>query len=150
MDTLGTKSEWFTAIERNFKELIIRRCKFCRFDRFLEENPEFEFPKVTEGLVGSGDGRHITIPGLFGGFDYFLEEMDGRFVLYAEQSSRMDHDSSDYLYFEVTADGSRKLEGEEREAVRGKFRELAKRAREEHLRRATEAMKRAKDQGAML
>lgn len=131
------------AIERNFKELIIRQCKFCGFDKFLEDNPDFEFPEITTELLGWENGRHIMIPGLFGGFGYFLEEADGQPVLYAEQSSRMDHDSSDYLYFEVTADSSRRLEGEEREAVQKKFRKLAMEAHREHLRKVMEARKKA-------
>ena len=70
---------------------------------------------------------------MFGGFAYYLEEMGDKFVLYAEQSSRMNHDSNDYLYFEITESGSKKLEGEEREIMRKKFCELAKKAHEKHL-----------------
>lgn len=120
-------------LEQNFRELIIKQCKFCGFDKYLEENPDFKFPKISESLLGWENGQHITIPGLFGGFDYFLEEADGKLVLYAEQSSRMDHDSDSYLYFEITESGSKKLEGEEREIMRKKFCELAKKAHEKHL-----------------
>lgn len=116
-------------IEQNFRELIIEKCRFCQFDKFLEENPDFELPKITESCSG-----HITVPGMFGGFDYFSEEQGSGPVLYAEQSSRMDYSSDDYLYYGVTAGGSRMLEGEEREAVRKKFGELAKgKARRRHF-----------------
>lgn len=127
------ENERITAIEANFRDLIIEKCKFCQFDKFLEENPDFEFPKVTKDLLGWENGKHIAIPGLFGGFDYFLENQGKELVLYAEQSSRMDYDSSDYLDFEITAHGSRMLEGAEREAVWKKFRELDKKARGEYL-----------------
>lgn len=100
-------------IEQNFEELIIKRCKFCDFDKYLEENPDFEFPKIDESLLEWENGQHITIPGMFGGFDYFLEKVGNNFVLYVEQSSRMDHDSNSSSVFEVGVDGSRLLEGEE-------------------------------------
>lgn len=125
-------------LEQNFRELIIERCKFCQFDKYLEENPDFEFPKITENCHG-----YITVPGLFGGFTYYLEKLDDKLVLYAEQSSRMDYDSDSYLYFEITEDGSRTLEGEEREAVRKKFWELAKKEHEARKRRIEEVMRKA-------
>lgn len=125
-------------LEQNFRELIIERCKFCQFDKYLEENPDFEFPKITENCHG-----YITVPGLFGGFTYCLEKVDDKPVLYAEQSSRMDYDSDSYLYFEITEDGSRTLEGEEREAVRKKFWELAKKEHEARKRRIEEVMRKA-------
>jgi len=116
------------TLEQNFRELITERCRFCGFNKYLVENPNFEFPEFTENCHG-----YITIPGMFGGFSYFLEEQDGNLVLYAEQSSRMDHDSNDYLYYEIVVDGSRMLKGEEREVVRKKFWELAKKAHEKFL-----------------
>ncbi len=128
-------------LERDFQELIIRQCTFCGFDKFLEENPDFEFPKITEELLGWENGRHITIPGLFGGFDYFLEKVGGVSVLYAEQSSRMDYDSDAYSYCEITANGSRLLEGEEREIAREKFWKLAKKAHEERLQKLRKMQK---------
>ena len=128
-------------LEQNFRELIIERCKFCGFDKYLEENPEFELPKVTEDLLKLNTQGFITVPGLFGGFTYYLKRADSKFVLYAEQSSRMDHDSNDYSYFEITESGSRMLENEERETVRKRFYELAKKAHERHL-QELEAMKR--------
>lgn len=129
------ESEQITAIGEKFRELIIDRCKFCQFDKYLEENPDFEFPVITMGLLGWENGKHITIPGLFGGFDYFLEERGGGLALYAEQSSRMDSSSDDYVCFELTANGSRMLQDAEREVVWKKFRELDKKARREHLQR---------------
>lgn len=119
-------------LEQNFRALIIEQCKFCQFDKYLAENPNFAFPVITTELLNSELG-HITIPGLFGGFAYFVEEIGGEFVLYAEQSSRMDHDSGAYKYFEIIVDGSKKLEGEEREKVAQKFLELAKKARKKHV-----------------
>lgn len=119
-------------IEQNFKKLIIRRCEFCDFDKYLAENPEFEFPKIDEGLLEWENGQHITIPRMFGGFDYFLEEVGDRLVLYAEQSSRMDYDSNSFSVFEVGRDGSRLLEGEERRVIWEKFRQLDKKRFEEH------------------
>lgn len=109
-------------LEQNFRELIIEKCKFCGFDKYLEENPDFEFPKIAENCSG-----HITIPGMFGGFDYFVKTQGDESVLYAEQSSRMDYSSDDYLYYEITASGSKLLKDEEREVVWKKFRELDKR-----------------------
>lgn len=120
-------------IEQNFKKLIIEQCRFCGFDKYLEENPDFEFPKITEDLLKVDTQNFVTVPGLFGGFSYYLEEVNAEPVLYAEQSSRMDHSSDDYLYFEVIESGSRMLEGEERGAVQGKFRELARKAHEKYL-----------------
>lgn len=63
-------------LEQNFRKLIIERCKFCGFDRYLEENPDFEFPKITEGLLEPDTQCFISIPGMFGGFTYYLEEVD--------------------------------------------------------------------------
>ena len=121
-------------IERNFRELVIKKSRFCGFDKYLEKNSDFEFPEVTRDLLGWENGRHIAIPGMFGGFDYFLEETAQELVLYVEQSSRMDRDSSDYLYYEVTEHGSKRLEGEEREAAHGKFWKMAKKQHEERMR----------------
>lgn len=124
-------------IEQNFKELIVERCKFCGFDKYLAENPDFEFPKIDESLLGWENAQHITIPGMFGGFDYFLEEVGNNhnLVLYAEQSSRMDHDSNSSSVFEVNMDGNRLLEGEERKVVWEKFRRLDKKRFEEYRRK---------------
>lgn len=107
-------------LEQNFHDLIIAQCKFCGFDKYLVENPDFEFPKITSGCSG-----HIIIPGLFGGFSYFLEEMDDGPVLYAEQSSRMDHSSDDYSYFMITTSGSEMLKDEAWKNAQEKFLELA-------------------------
>ena len=130
-----------SLLEQNFKTLIISQCKFCKFDKYLERNPDFEFPKITPELLGWENGEHITIPGLFGGFDYFLEEVDSKVVLYAEQSSRMDYGSDSSLFFEISADTSRELEGKERKAVWEKFRRLDKKRFEEHKRKITEQRK---------
>lgn len=128
----------FGEIEQNFRELIIRRCGFCGFDKYLVDNPDFEFPKINESLLGWGNGQHITIPGMFGGFDYFLEEVGDNLALYAEQSSRMDHDSNSSSVFEVSVDGSRSLEGAERRTVWEQFRQLDKKRLEERKQKATE------------
>lgn len=53
-------------LEQNFRRLIIEQCKFCGSDRHLAENPDFEFPKIDKGLLGRGNGQHITIPGMLG------------------------------------------------------------------------------------
>ena len=128
---------------QNFRELIIERCKFSGFDKYLEENPDFEFPKITESLLEPYTQSFIAIPGMFGGFTFYLEEASGKFMLYAEQSSRMDHDSDSYSYFEIIEDGGRTLEGEEREAVQTKFWELSKKEHEARKRRIEEAMRKA-------
>lgn len=128
-------------IEQNFEGLIIERCKFCGFDKYLAENPDFELPRIDESLFGWENGQHITIPGMFGGFDYFLEGVNDSFVLYAEQSSRMDHDSNSFSVFEVSVDGSRLLEGEERRIVWAKFRQLDKKRFEEYKRKAIKRRK---------
>lgn len=128
-------------IEQNFKELIVKRCGFCGFDKYLVNNPEFEFPKIDESLLGWENGRHITIPGMLGGFDYFLEKVGNNLVLYAEQSSRMDHDSDSSSVFEVSMDGSRLLEGEERKMIWEQFRQLDRKRFEEHKREVTEKNK---------
>lgn len=75
-----------------------------------------------------------------GGFDYFLEEVGNNhnLVLYAEQSSRMDHDSNSSSVFEVSIDGSRLLEGEERRVVWEQFRQLDKKRFGEYKRRVEE------------
>ncbi len=121
-----------SKIEKNFRELIVKQCEFCKFDKYLEENPDFEFPKIAEDLLRSNAQNFIAVPGMFGGFTYYLEEADNKLTLYMEQSSRMDYDSDSYMYFEITENGSRMLKGEERGAVRRKFWELAKKAHEEH------------------
>lgn len=128
-------------LEQNFRELVIERCKFCGFDKYLKDNHDFEFPKIDESLLGWENGQHITIPGLFGGFDYFLEEVDSKVVLYAEQSSRMDYDSDSSSVFEVGMDGNRLLEGEERRIVWEKFRQLDRERLEEHKRKVMERKK---------
>lgn len=104
----------------------------------MAENPDFEFPKIDGSLLGWENGQHIAIPGTFGGFDYFLEEVYGRTVLYAEQSSRMDHDSNSSSVFEVSMDGSRLLEGKERRMIWKQFRQLDKKRFEEHKRKMEE------------
>ncbi len=119
-------------LEQNFRKLIIERCKFCGFDKYLAENPDFEFPKIDGSLLGWENAQHITIPGMFGGFDYFLEWINDELVLYAEQSSRMDHDSNSSSVFEVSISEARLLEGEERKVVWEKFRQLDKKRFEEH------------------
>lgn len=132
-----------SRIEQNFEGLIIERCRFCGFGRYLADNPDFEFPKIDKSLLGWENSQHITIPGMFGGFDYFLEEVGNNhnLVLYAEQSSRMDHDSNSSSVFEVSIDGSRLLEGEERKVVWEKFRRLDKTRFEEHKREVMERRK---------
>lgn len=125
------KDELFRKIEDNFRELIIERCKFCQFDQYLEEDPGFEFPRITEDLLGADKQDFIMIPGMFGGFAYYVDGV----TLYAEQSSRMDYSSDDYSYFEVTEEGYVTLEGEARENVAKKFRELSKKAFEEREQR---------------
>lgn len=122
------------ALEQNFRNLIIERCRFCKFDQYLEENPNFAFPKITPTLLDSGTQNFITIPGLFGGFAYYFESVDGKPVLYAEQSSRMDRSSDDYTYFLVTTDGSKVLEGEARAEIQKKFYTLAQQAHEQRRR----------------
>lgn len=129
-------------LEQNFEKLIIDRCRFCGFDKHLEENPDFVFPEIDEGLFGWENGRHITIPGMFGGFTYYLEEVDGKLVLYAEQSIRMDYNSDSSLIFEISAGTSRQLEDEERRVVWEKFRQLDKKRFEEHKRKIMEQRKR--------
>lgn len=125
-------------IEQNFKELIVERCKFCGFDKYLVENPDFEFPKINESLLGWENAQHITIPGMFGGFDYFLEKVGDSDVLYAEQSSRIDHDSNSSLVFEVSMSEARLLEGKEQRIVWEKFRQLDKKRFEERKQKAIE------------
>lgn len=129
------------VIEQNFRKLIIKRCKFCGFDKYLVDNPDFEFPKIDESLLGWENGQHITIPGMFGGFDYFLEKIGNNLVLYAEQSSRMDHDSDSSSVFEVNVNGSRLLEGEERKMVWEQFRQLDRKRFKEHKREIMERRK---------
>lgn len=104
-----------SQIEQNFKELIAKRCKFCGFDKYLAENPGFEFPKINGGLLGWENGQHIAIPGMLGGFDYFLGKVDNNLVLHTEQSSRMDHDSNSSSVFEISE--ARFLEGEEQSVL---------------------------------
>lgn len=129
------------GIEQNFRELVIRQSKFCGLNKYLTKDPDFVFPKIDESLLGWKNGRHITIPGMFGGFDYYLEEMNGRLLLYAEQSSRMDHSSDDYMYFEITENGSRILEGEEREMIQKRFKRLDEKRFEEYKRKMEERRK---------
>ncbi len=128
-------------LEQNFRELIIERCRFCGFDKYLADNPDFEFPKIDEGLLGWENSQHITIPRMFGGFDYFLGKVGNNLVLYAEQSSRMDHDSNSSSVFEVSMDGSRLLKGKERKMVWEQFRQLDKKRFEEHKREVIERRK---------
>ncbi len=148
-------------LTQNFRKLIIAECKFCGFDQYLATNPDFEFPKITTALYNSASDMYITIPGLFGGFNYFLEQTTkqtanqvstqadrrsdrqanervgeqaaGEPILYVEQSSRMYRDGSDYSYFAITASGSRLLKGEERENIHQKFQQFAKRAYEKRM-----------------
>lgn len=128
----------YNKLEQNFRELIIQQCKFCGSDKYLAENPDFDFPKVDNGLLGWENGQHITIPGMFGGFDYFLEEVGSNVILYVEQSSRMDHDSNSSSVFEVGADGARLLESEERRTVWEEFRRLDKKRLDGYKRKMEE------------
>ncbi len=120
-------------LEQKFRKLIIEQCKFCRFDKYLAEHPDFEFPKLTSELLNQDSEQRITIPGLFGGFGYFLETVNDEPVLYAEQSSRMDYSSDDYRYFEITTNGSKLLKGAERQEIQQRFRELDHKMHTEHL-----------------
>lgn len=119
-------------LEQNFRELIIERCRFCKFDQYLAENPDFAFPKLTPANFDTKS--FIIVPGLYGGFAYYLESVDGEPVLYAEQSSRMDYSGDDYAYFLVTTDGSKVLEGEARVEVQQKFHELVMQEHEQRKR----------------
>lgn len=132
-------------LKQNFKKLIIEQCKFRKSCKHLEKDPDFEFPKITKDLLRSDVQNFITIPGMFGGFTYYLEEADGKLVLYANQSSRMDYDDNSYLYFEVTENGDRLLDGEEREIIRKRFWELAKKSHEKRLRELKAMRRRAKE-----
>lgn len=123
-----------SKIEQNFRELIIEQCRFCKFDKYLERDPDFEFPKITEDLLEPYTQNFVAIPGMFGGFTYYLDEnMNGKLMLRVEQSSRMDHSSDDYMYFEITKKRSRMLEGEERDDAQDSFRKLAKGVRRKRL-----------------
>lgn len=128
-------------VEQNFEDLIVKQCKFCGFDKYLVDNPDFEFPTIDESLLRWEHSQHITIPGMFGGFDYFLEEVGNNLVLYVEQSSRMDYDSNGSSVFEVSVDGSRLLESEERKAIWKKFRQLDEKRFEERKRKMEERRK---------
>ncbi len=130
-------------IGQNFKKLVVKQCEFCKFGKYLADNPDFEFPKIDESLLGWENGQHITIPGMFGGFDYFLVKIGNNhnLVLYAEQSSRMDHDSNSSSVFEVSMSGAKLLEGEERRIVWEQFRQLDKKRLEEHKRKMEERRK---------
>lgn len=64
--------------------------------------------------------EHIAIPKLFGIFSHFLETNNSK-PLYAEQSSRMNHDGNDYTCFKIMLDGSKALKDEEQEAVQKKI-----------------------------
>lgn len=127
-------------IEENFEELIVERCKFCGFDKCLAENPDFELPRIDESLFGWENGQHITIPGMSGGFDCFLGKVGNNhnLILYAEQSSRMDHDSNSSSVFEIDINGARLLEGEERKTVWEQFRQLDKKRFEERKQKVKE------------
>lgn len=136
----------FSKLEQNFKELLMERCgRLPSFMEVLSEKHDFKFPKITEDLLEPDTQCFVSIPGMFGGFAYYLEEMGDKFVLYAEQSSRMNHDSNDYLYFEITESGSKKLEGEEREIMRKKFCKLARKAHEKHLQNLKAMREKAKE-----
>lgn len=71
-------------IEENFRILVK--------DFFLNEkcigDYDYHFPKITEDLYIQEEFNRV--PGMFGGFFYFLKLEDGKPVLYAEASSRMD------------------------------------------------------------
>lgn len=135
-----------SELEQNFKDLLIEQCgKLPTFSEYLVEHPDFEFPKITEELLESSMQGFIFIPGLFGGYAYYVEVVNNEPVLYAEQSSRMDYSDDDYLYFEITESGSRMLRNEEREAVQKKFRELTKKAHEKHLQELKAIRKKAEE-----
>lgn len=130
----------FAQLAQNFRALIIEQCKFCHFDQWLEKNPDFLFPEITKDFLNSQVSTFIAIPGLFGGFTYYIENTDGEPVLYAEQSSRMYRDSSDNSYFKITADGNEILDGEARENARQKFCERAALAHATRKKNITEVM----------
>lgn len=133
-------------LEQNFKDLLMERCgKLPSFIEHSLEKHDFKFPKITEDLLEPDTQCFISIPGMFGGFAYCLEEVDGRLVLYTERSSRMDHDSDSYLHFEITESGSRMLDGEEREVMRKKFCKLARKAHEKHLQNLKAMREKAKE-----
>ena len=51
----------FEKLERNFHGLIIEKSKFCQIDKFLEENPDFELPKITENWRGEDLGYYSRV-----------------------------------------------------------------------------------------
>lgn len=72
-------------IEGNFHELI---GKFL--NRKCIGDYEYSLPELDEELLNHE--RFHRVPGMFGGFFYFMTVEDGRYVLYAHASSRMDFD----------------------------------------------------------
>ena len=72
-------------IEENFHKLI---CEFI-FKNPLEREG-YQFPKLTEELLTHED--FTRVPGMYGGFFYYLKIENGKPVLYANASSRMDLD----------------------------------------------------------
>ena len=82
-DNKGDISD-FKKIEENFKILIK--------DFFLYKGDmgdyEYCFPELTDDLYIKEEFNRV--PGMYGGFFYFLKLEDGKPILYAEASSRMD------------------------------------------------------------
>lgn len=130
-----TKEDDLAKIEQHFHNLII---KYCPPHSSLANDPDFEFPKLTTEMLDTELTQLIAVPGYFGGFCYYLEGKGGNITLYAELSSRMDHSSDSYSYFEITPENSRTLRDAEREDIKRKFWEFTKKAHEEHMRKIKE------------
>ena len=73
-------------IEENFKVLIN---DFFLFKGDMGDY-EYHFPELTDDLYINEDFNRV--PGMYGGFFYFLKLEDGKPILYANASSRMDMD----------------------------------------------------------
>jgi len=91
------------SIQDHFHELIIRRTQgLCPLD-------EFELPDL---LTAPDDLIHhpifLTIPGMYGGFSYWLQEKNGETVLISESWCRVGEGSEER--YEISASTCRQIE----------------------------------------
>ena len=73
------------AIESRFHAVIDERCGFLEWAK----DPSREMPRITEELLEKGEREWFAVPGMYGGFAYSLERIDGELTLTTESWCRI-------------------------------------------------------------
>lgn len=77
--------ERLTAIERRFHDVINERCHFLKWAK----NPDREMPRIEVDLFVQGAHEWFPVPGMYGGFAYSLDLVNGELALTVESWCRV-------------------------------------------------------------